>query len=149
MRPPRRSRHRRRLSAVTNWLAGAIADVFGMDDADDGAEQMLPVATYMRSFESADDLAQYMSDIFEEAADDEDVDWLISSLDVQQARHDSGRNLATEDELNALWEASDDTLEKSEAAANAAAQSGKSRSAALSTTEATPQQPQLPRARSW
>lgn len=126
--------------AVTNWLASAIADVFGMEDVEEGREQMLPVATYMRSFESADDLAQYMLDIFEEAADEEDVEWLISSLDVQQARHDSGRMLATEDELNALWEASDDTIAKAEEAANAAAQRGKSRSTSLTAAEPKPQQ---------
>ena len=129
-------------SAVTKWLAGAIANVFGMDEpVEEGIEQMLPVATYMRSFESSDDLAQYMLDIFEQAADEDDVDWLISALDVQQARHDSGRILATEDELNALWEASDDTLAEGEEAANAAALRGQSRSAALATAGPTPQQP--------
>lgn len=129
-------------SAVTKWLAGAIANVFGMDEAvEEGIEQMLPVATYMRSFESSDDLAQYMLDIFEQAADEDDVDWLINALDVQQARHDSGRTLATEDELNALWEASDATLAEGEEAANAAALRGQSRSAALATAGPTPQQP--------
>ena len=32
-----------------------------MDSPEEGAQQMLPVATYMLSFESADDLSDYMA----------------------------------------------------------------------------------------
>ena len=95
-------------SALAGWLSAALADVLGVGSEPEDAEQMLPVATYMLSFESDDDLFEYMEQIMEEAAEEEDREWLFSSLGVQRGRLESGRGLATAEELDALWEGGDE-----------------------------------------
>jgi HrpA-like RNA helicase len=107
--------------SLLRWLSTALVGVLSTEGGGGASEeQLLPVVEYMLSMQDEEDLLEFAeSALPQHGASEDDAVWLGSSLIIQRERVKAGRALATNDELDEIWNGGDEVAD-AEMAANAA-----------------------------